>query len=105
MKKLTEQDYLVRLQLISCCFAEKAEKLVSRLELGIACPEEITQYEVLALFLELLKCYTLDDTLTITEEDDIHSITYEEMNDIIEVFVSKCNLCFEPAGTEYINCE
>lgn len=105
MKKLTLIDFTVRLQLISCCFAEKACELVSQMHLGLACEEAIEKLKIMATSIEVLKCYTVDDTLTKDEESALNTITYEQMEGIINMFIEECGLCLQPAGTEYVDCD
>ena len=105
MKKLTEQDYTVRLQCMACCIADKAYNVAYDLKLGICCEEDILELKVLVATLDALKCYDMDDTLTIEEQNEIECLTYQEVLNMIALFVDRCDLCFQPAGTEYILCD
>lgn len=190
MKTLSLQDFNVRLQLMSCCFADKAAAIAEQFKIGIYCEEKIEELKILGATLDVLETYVIPacpillivDTLELgvgytpgvynnvpliggsgtgatasftvggggsitppitidnggsgyvsgdvvypdpavvgipttaavltvdvgtceTDIDELNCLSYEEMLSMIDLFVEKCGLCFEPPGTEYVLCD
>jgi hypothetical protein len=102
--KLTLQDYTVRLQLISCCLADKAAAIAYKVKLGMFCEDAIEEFKLLMITLDTLKCYTMDDSLTIEAQDLVESIPYAKILTMLDFFIGECDLCLHPAGTTYTLC-
>jgi len=188
MKTLSLQDFTVRLQLMSCCFATKAAAVAEQFKIGIYCEEKIEELKILGATLDVLETYiipscpvdsiiitdpgtgytpgvynnvpliggsgsgaiatvTIDGGGTIssvvietggggyiegdllhpdsaivglpttggvltssvgtciTDLDELNCLSYKEMLSMIDLFVEKCGLCFEPPGADYVLCE
>jgi len=104
MIKLPKQNFDVRLQLIGCCLAEKATVIRNKQRFGTACVEEIKLFEYFIILLEVLKCYTVDDTLTTAEQDDINIFDTCVLDDVFEKFAEYCDICFPLPEAELETC-
>lgn len=71
MKTLSLQDFTVRLQLMSCCFANKAAEVAEQFKIGIYCEEKIEELKVLGATLDVLETYIIPScpisAITITD--------------------------------------
>ena len=188
MKTLSLQDFTVRLQLMSCCFANKAAAVAEQFKIGIYCEEKIEELNILGATLDVLETYVIPScpisSITITEAglgysvgvynnvpliggtgsgaiatiitgasgeiitvtiqnaatgytegdllypdsavigipttaavltasvspcitdlDVLNCLSYQEVLNMIALFVEKCDLCFEPPGAKYVVCE
>ena len=59
MKTLSLQDFTVRLQLMSCCFANKAAAVAEQFKIGIYCEEKIEELNILGATLDVLETYVI----------------------------------------------
>lgn len=93
MTKLTLSQYNTKLSCFACCLANKSLTLLNKLNMGIACTEEFKKFKYYSLLLEIMRCYTIDDSLTIDEQDCENSFDYSYLVSRIEDFEIYCGIC------------
>lgn len=93
MTKLTLSEYNSKLACFSCCTADKGLTLLNKLKMGIACKGEFDKLKYFTILLEVLRCYTIDDTLTIDEQDCKNAFDYSHLVSRIEDFEIYCGIC------------
>lgn len=54
---ITTKDHLVRLHLLSCCIADKAESLSQKIKYGLSCEKDKIILQLLVAYYDILKCY------------------------------------------------
>ena len=91
--KLTLAEYNTKLACLSCCLADKACTLLNKLNMGIACEDEFTELKFYSILLEVLRCYTIDDSLTEEEQDLLNPFSYELLEVNLERFTDYCGIC------------
>lgn len=104
MIKLPENNFNVRLQLISCCLADKAKQISDKQKLGVNCVEELKKLQYFTILLEILRCYTVDDSLTEEDQDAINSFDACTLDKVFENFSKYCKECYPAPEAELINC-
>ena len=92
--KLPKANFDLRMQHIGCCLADKAEFLRVQLTLGFTCSESTILFEYYSVLYELLKDYTVDDTLTCSGQDLINCLTTDEIDIIFSKFANYCSHCY-----------
>lgn len=93
MAKLTLSEYNSKLACMSCCIADKGITLLNKLKMGIACNAEFEKLKYFTILLEVLRCYTIDDSLTIDEQDCENVFDYSHLLSRIEDFEIYCGIC------------
>ena len=93
MPKLTLIEYNSKLACMSCCIADKGLTLLNKLKMGIACEKEFNTLKYYTILLEVIKCYNLDDTLTIDEQDCTNDFDYSFLVSRLEDFNIYCGIC------------
>ena len=91
--KLLLADYNVKLQRFACCLAEKALTLLNKMEMGISCVKELKELQYYTILLEVLRCYTVDDNLTVEEQDLVNAFTTCQLASKLEEFENYCGIC------------
>lgn len=93
MIKLTLEEYNSKLACFACCIADKGISLLNKLQMGIACTEEFKKLKYFTILLEVFRCYTIDDALTIDEQDCENAFDYSYLVSRIEDFENYCGIC------------
>ena len=92
--KLPKANFDLRLQHIGCCMADKAESVRIGLTIGIVCKEDVRLFKYYSILLDMLKCYTVDDTLDCDAQDLINCLTTTEVDIIFARFADYCSHCY-----------
>ncbi len=93
MKLIYLSDYNLKLQRYSCCLASKGMTLLNKLELGIICVKELKKYQYYTILLEVLRCYTIDDSLSSDIQDESNPFSECQLYKKLEEFDKYCGLC------------
>ena len=91
--KLTLEEYNSKLACFACCLSNKSLELLNKLQMGIACEEHFNKFKYFTILLEILRCYTIDDSLTIDEQDCENCFDYSYLVSRIEDFNTYCGIC------------
>jgi len=93
IKLIYEADYNLKLQRYSCCLANKGLTLLNKIELGIACVEELKKFQYYTILLEVLRCYIVDDTLASDTQDCRNAFCECKLISKLEEFDNYCGVC------------
>lgn len=91
--KLTLLEFNTKLACLSCCLSDKAITLLNKQKMGIGCADEFLWLKYYTILLEILKCYTVDDTLTVEEQDEVNLFNECTLKEKLEQIENFCGLC------------
>lgn len=74
--------------------ANKAEEIRIQNGLGMTCSSDLRKFKYYTILLNMLKCYTVDDSLTEDAQDLINCLTTDEVDIIFAKFMEYCDHCY-----------
>ncbi len=100
MDNLTQNDFLIRVQLLNCCIGSKTDDLLSKIKIG-ACNvnELLIELQVLQGMMKSVVSYQVL-VGDITEDDNC--LTESEVQSIFDYMSNSCEQCFQFTNFNYV---
>lgn len=99
MDNLTQNDFLIRIQLLNCCIGSKTDDLLSKIKIGSCNINELLiELQVLQGMMKSVINYQVL-VGDITEADNC--LTESEVQSIFDYMQNKCEQCFKMSGFLY----